>query len=512
MKPKHYLLLFIAFVPMLIFRDFTPSNELRYLSIANEAIENGNFFAFTNHGIPYADKPPLYLWIVMLGKVIFGTHSMFFLGLFSLLPAMAILYIMDKWVAGRMEPSYRISSQLSLMTCLFFIGSAVVLRMDMLMCLFIVLALHTFYRMYSGDGRKNDRWLLPVYIFMAVFTKGPVGLLVIVLSITVFLLIKGQLKTFGRYLGWKAWMLMLSLAFLWFAGVYLDGGKEYLNNLLFNQTVNRAVDSFHHKEPFYYYLVTIWYSMAPWTLLYVGAIIAGIRYRFIDTDLEKFFAVVSAATLVLLSLISSKIEIYLLPAYPFIAFLAGLLIPRLHRSGWIKLFVAVPAGILTLALPGTLVFSGMIPSVYLKIPVYIAAGLFTAGSAWGLYQLYGKKSVAKAVNAVSTGMLAAVFCASFALPSLNSEIGFGKITSKAMEIARQSNIGSYCSYRISRAENMDVYLGRPIRLISAQEFEACGESVLFVRTKDLKGDEALKDFLQGKKPYTVGQWSFVVLH
>ena len=40
-------------------RDCTPANELRYLSIANEAIENGSFFEFTNNAIHNADKPPI---------------------------------------------------------------------------------------------------------------------------------------------------------------------------------------------------------------------------------------------------------------------------------------------------------------------------------------------------------------------------------------------------------------------------------------------------------------------
>ena len=83
MKLRHIIILmFLSVIPLILFRDYTPSNELRYLNIADEAIANGNFFAFYDHGIPYADKPPLYLWIVMLGKVLFGEHIMLFLALF----------------------------------------------------------------------------------------------------------------------------------------------------------------------------------------------------------------------------------------------------------------------------------------------------------------------------------------------------------------------------------------------------------------------------------------------
>ena len=75
------LIAIVAFLPIMILRDASVSNELRYLSIADEALRNGDIFTFTNNGEPYADKPPLYLWIVMLGKLIFGQHHMWFITL-----------------------------------------------------------------------------------------------------------------------------------------------------------------------------------------------------------------------------------------------------------------------------------------------------------------------------------------------------------------------------------------------------------------------------------------------
>ena len=42
----YFLIVLVALLPVMIFRDFTPSNELRYLSIADEAIRNITFFTF----------------------------------------------------------------------------------------------------------------------------------------------------------------------------------------------------------------------------------------------------------------------------------------------------------------------------------------------------------------------------------------------------------------------------------------------------------------------------------
>ena len=53
-----FVIMLLALLPIMLLRDFTPDNELRYLSIADEALRNHTFFAFTNHGVAYADKPP----------------------------------------------------------------------------------------------------------------------------------------------------------------------------------------------------------------------------------------------------------------------------------------------------------------------------------------------------------------------------------------------------------------------------------------------------------------------
>ena len=57
-----------------------------------------------------------------------------------------------------------------LLTSGLFTGSAIVLRMDMLMSLFIILSLYTFYRIYTGRCSPADPIKLPIYIFLAIFT------------------------------------------------------------------------------------------------------------------------------------------------------------------------------------------------------------------------------------------------------------------------------------------------------------------------------------------------------
>lgn len=511
MKFGKYLFLLACFIPLLIFRDFTPNNELRYLSIADEALRNGTFFTFYNHGIPYADKPPLYLWIIMLGKWLLGEHYMFFLGLFSLIPALLLLYIFDRWTNSFLSQPQRQCAQLMLITSGLFTGAAIVIRMDMLMSLFIVLSLYTFYQMYSGSSRFSSRYLLPVWIFLAIFSKGPMGLLIPLFSITFFLLAKKQIRKMGHYLGGLQWGILLLLCAIWFIAVYAEGGKEYLHNLLFHQTVNRAVHAFHHQEPFYYYLKTIWYSLAPWTLFYLTAIMTGIKH--IRTDLERLFLTVILTTFVALSLFSGKLDIYLLPVFPFFTYLSWLLYSKLPQKP-LAIAIAVPAILLLFTLPAF-----YIASFYIHIPVKAFPYLFCSSLLLSLFALTAlilllryQKFYASA-NSISAGLLLSILIASFSILSFNSSIGFKTMADKAENLAHQYKIDDFYFYQFRSGENLDSYLKKEVNKIDRLqllETDQVKPFILFVRNKDIYRDTELLNLLNKFKSYSTDTYSIIL--
>lgn len=485
---KLYLFVLVALLPVLLLRDYTPSNELRYLSIADEAIANRTFFTFTNHGIPYADKPPLYLWIVMLGKSLFGTHCMAFLALFSLLPAFVIVEVMDRWTARELDPAFRPTARLLLLTCGLFLGMLVTLRMDMLMCMFITLALYTFHRMETGKiSHRKGIWLFPLYVFLAVFSKGPMGILVPLAATLVYLLITGRIRRFGRYWGWQTWGLLLLGCALWFGAVYAEGGNAYLNNLLFHQTIDRAVNSFHHEKPFYYYGLAIWYAMLPWSLLLIGGVAVAAWRGYIRTDVQKLFLTTAVTTFVMLSCISSKIEVYLLPLYPFLTYLAVGVLPRFRQSRWPSVAAGVPILVLTLALFVLWGLSGREDLAFLNQGwIYAAAGVLTLTGAGSLYLLY-RRELNRALQLSATGLFVAVFAGGWALPQLNEEMGYARLCEKAAEMAKKHGATDFYTWKVSRAENMDVYLHRNVNIITREDAPPQGlqKAVLMMRKKDL---------------------------
>lgn len=530
-----YLLIFIALLPLLLLRDFTPDNELKYLSIADEAIANGHIFAFYNHGVAYADKPPLYIWAIMLGKLLFGEHLMFFISLLSVIPAFVTLWIMGKWCERYLSRNKTINAELMLVTSIYFLAPIIVLRMDMLMTMFITLSLYTFYRMYmhnhliAGNTGRNLtgtpaekrkycrwRWLLPLYIFMALFTKGPIGIMMPLLSITLFLAVSGEIRSIGKYLGWRCWALLASLCAVWFTCVYLDGGTEYLNNLLFNQTVNRAVDAFHHKKPFYFYGVTYWFSLAPWSLLAFVTVILALCKKLFNTTLLKFFAVIVASTFIMLSIISSKLEIYMLPCFPFIIYGTAILLPMVKESKWIRISVIVPALLLVIALLGSVVIVRFLNNIALPevvfnlwAPVELFVAIPGVGGLCALYFLFKKGSVGGAINSIAIAMLLLVFSVSFSMPKVNPIIGLKEGCCKAMEIASERGIDNFSHYRMTIGSNLDVYLNRPLTELKAEELETLSNSMLFIKTKYIARDSLLERAVEGRERFVYGEYSII---
>ncbi|WP_081619458.1 ArnT family glycosyltransferase [Butyricimonas synergistica] len=509
-KSYSYFLLFILVLPVLLFRDFTPNNELKYLSIADEALRDGHLFAFYHQGEAYADKPPLYFWFIMLSKWIFGEYHMIVLSLFSIIPALVSIHIMNKWVEEETSRTSRWSATLMLYTSALYIGSALVLRMDMLMCMFILLALYTFYKEYSGKGRPIDSILLPFYIFMAIFSKGPVGFIVPVVSILVFLIVKKEAHHFGQYLGWKQWGILLGLCAIWFGCVFAEGGTAYLNNLLFNQTVNRAVDSFHHKEAFWYYGVTIWYSVAPWSLLYAATIIIALRKKLLTTDKEKFFFTIIASTFVLLSVFSAKLDIYMLPLFPFFTYLTILLLPKMKEK-WVAFTVYIPVVALVLAPIVAFAIRNKMEFPYSTF-IPIALGLLFMFCLLAFVFLLRKK-LYKAINYTSLGILCMLFTGAFALPKFNPSIGLSEMAEKAYEICEEEDIDHYYYYRFRSGENMDVYLHEDAIKISDENslfktYEQ-GDCMIFLKEKDVSRSENIINWLKNVHHEKIGTYYLV---
>lgn len=501
------LLVLLCVAPVLLFRDFSPANELRYLSIADEALADGHWFAFFHCGVPYSDKPPLYFWIVMVCRLVFGRHSMFVLSLFSLLPAFGITGLMDRWAFREETPLRRAAAAMMILSTALFLAMSVYVRMDMLMCLWIVLSLYAYW-----EGKSV--WFA-LATFLALFTKGPVGLLVPPLTVVAYLFATGHWRSLGKTFNGYYFAVLGFLCLAWLGMVYYEGGPEYLWDLTIGQTVGRAVHGNQHREPFWFYLAVIWGVAAPWCFLTVPSLVASFREKGSHSHhspehrsrRERLFAWAAVVTFVILTLSRSKLAIYLLPLLPFLVGVFVLLEKRLGWQPWMRVGLRIAAVLVgaagVAAIAGYFVFDSLhLPEEYafartpLLLPagaLVLAAGVYAflaAGDGWPL-----------PVLSLGAGILLCALTLTPLLPRVNDISGYRHLCEDIRSVAGPS--GEVYTVGLKRPESMNVFLHREIHAVDPQALlddpsaVPEGATVVVSQKKDAAASYRYSDVLRG---------------
>lgn len=370
-------------------RGFSPANEARYISIVDDMLFGGRWFTLYVDGAMYTDKPPFFFQIIALLRLLFGSYCPLALYGISFISACGIAWVMD-WAFCREGDGVlkRATLALAFMTSGLVMGEAMFLRMDLLMTLFIVGALAVFHK--SG-GRYS--WWIPICIFMALYTKGPMGLAMPVVAILVFLLLRRDYKAVGLYFGWRTWLVVGGLSVVWFAMAWMEGGREYVESLVFGQISSRVFHGSVHNAPWYYYLWVLPLCVLPLTPLWLTAVIhpvkanRGALRELPEAVLLMLTAVVSS--LLMLSVTPSKLAIYITPIVPFGVWLIGFLpmenktVRSLFKLTCCLPFVMALAVLVCMLLGPRFSLLGPYGFFYLCTTGYVAAAVMLVVSACG---------------------------------------------------------------------------------------------------------------------------------
>jgi len=98
------------------------------------------------------------------------------------------------------------------------------------------------------------------------------------------------------------------------------------------------------------------------------------------------------------------------------------------------------------------------------------------------------------------------------MPQLNSHIGWNNLCTKAKELSAGQQITDYWVYHISRAENMDVYLGKDIIKVEKEDIikQSITHKLLLLPTKNITNDMEILAALQNREQYQIGKYTIVV--
>ena len=306
-------------------RPLLPVDETRYLSVAWEMWQRGDFLVPHLDGVPYSHKPPLLFWLVHGLWWLTGVSEAIARWVFPLVTLLCLW--LSAALARRLWP--HADAELAaavpwlLFGGLFWMNFYSLVQFDLLLVLAALLAWHgTLLALV----RPLRGWsLVATAIGIGVLAKGPVILLP-VLPVLLLAPWWARDQRPGSWSGWYAGTVLALLlgaviALVWAIPAGLSAGDSYRQAIFWGQSAGRMVDSFAHASPWWSYLWWLPLMWLPWVLWpqLWKALRAGISTG-LDDGIRFCLAALLPA-LLLFSLVSGKQGKYLLPLFPLIALL-----------------------------------------------------------------------------------------------------------------------------------------------------------------------------------------------
>ena len=319
-------------VPFLGLTDFYSKGEPREAVVAYTMVEHGNWILPINNGgdIPY--KPPFFHWCIALFSLLQGHVSEFTSRLPSALALVAMSVGGFVFFAKRKNANMALLATLLSLTAFEVHRAGINCRVDMVNTAFMVGALFLMYRWWER-GKHSMPWLAILCMSGATLTKGPVGMLLPCAVMGVFMLTQRESlwSTVWR-LGLTA-LLSLVLPLCWYYAAYLQGGDEFLR-LVKEENIDRLLGKMayeSHENPFWYNFLTLITGWLPYTLLFVFSLFVLPWKRFSKSGfmqsvrraepMQVFVWLAFGLILFFYCIPKSKRSVYLLPCYPFMAWL-----------------------------------------------------------------------------------------------------------------------------------------------------------------------------------------------
>ncbi len=339
-------------------RHLWSPDELRVAGIAAEMAQTGDLIVPHLNGEPFLEEPPLYYWITSIIFRCFGETT-----LIAKLPA-AIAAVLGTTLVYFLARNQKYSHLQSLAVSLVLVTSFEYFCMgrqslpDMLLCLFSLGAMLSYYNYCSCDLRKH-LWFVGFVVSLScvILTNGLVGSLIVVCPLLFWLFVSPSIRRKGYFLLFAGIMLSLIPISVWMVYLSRRLGWNAVSEVLWVSNFERFAGSHHQRiEPFYYYLVFIPIHFLPWFLLLPYAIMHQVRKLQdpIDNNPALYNLIWLGISFPVLLVLVGTEDAYLLPLYPAAALLIGtslgeILEKNLETDRWFELSSKVLSWVTILA-------------------------------------------------------------------------------------------------------------------------------------------------------------------
>lgn len=351
-------------------RRFWGNDENRYAVVARHMAEDGGSLALLeNHGKPYSDKPPFLFWCVTLSSrvagsldeasarlpvAVFGAATLALTFVFGLAAFGARVGLVAALLLGSAGEFFWLSRRLAF---------------DPILAFWVTLAAFGFFLGFER-GRRRAYYAAFAAMAFATLSKGPIGIVFPLAGLLAFALVSGPRARLREVPWLTGFLLLAAILSIWLVPAAIEGGRDFLNDLVFRQQFDRTTGERGHAKPFYFYLEAFPAGFLPWTPLLLAAPFLA-RSGAFGTGPERrgaaYCGAFFVAGFVFLSVLTTKRNLYAIPLFPAAALLSAAALDAGWRgaagrlSPWLASYpaaVLAAAGALGLAaafaLPGLL--------------------------------------------------------------------------------------------------------------------------------------------------------------
>jgi len=337
----------------LTLRPLLPIDETRYITVAWEMWQSGDYWVPTLNGEIYSQKPPLFFWLMNLGWALFGVSELWarmvapLFGLGTLWLTAKLAHAVWPEASAELRRARAAIAPLMMLTGLYWTVFSTMTMFDMIVTFAAVLAIFGYVKAWRGFATGNGFWLGMILAGLGLglggLAKGP-AILVHTLPVALAAPLWGPATAHGRgqsgYGTWYAGVLAsvligTAVTLAWAVPAALIGGEEYRNAIFIKQSANRVVKSFAHRRPVYWFVWVVPLMVLPWTLwprLWrgIGARRAWVENRGLRAAWQdggvRLVLIWAGAAFITFSAISGKQPHYLLPMFPALALLSAYLL------------------------------------------------------------------------------------------------------------------------------------------------------------------------------------------
>jgi 4-amino-4-deoxy-L-arabinose transferase-like glycosyltransferase len=505
-RAGHYALLVIASY-LLFFLNLGGASlwdvdEGRNSTAAGEMRASGNWIVPTFNDIMRVDKPPLLYWLQVAAYHFFGMNE-FAARLPSALAALATVLLCYELGRRMFSAAAGLYGGLIVASTPMFCAAARFANPDALLNCFTVLALFLFWRGYNRAG-----WLwfasLGAAMGLAVLAKGPVGLVLPLAVMSLFLLWQRSWRIFWNR-GFLAGVVTFSLVALpWYVFVGIETKGEFLQGFIIRHNLERVLSPMeNHRGSVLYYPTIMLLGFAPWSLFFGLASwyslwsalfrprpayqkmwergadreeTAGSTTTSPDARLRAYSVLLCwiAVYLGSFTLAATKLPNYVLPIYVPTALLCGRFLDRwrggaINPASWtmygalggmVVVGLAVAFG---LALAGGLIRMSFMNDHYVEgIEMWAPLGLLlVAGGLAGTYCLRRRNRSGAVVSVMATTILFVVPMAGWATITLNRHKAPRPLVEAAAALQRDREIRIGC-WQLEHLPSLNFYCQRDV--------------------------------------------------